>query len=400
MSTIRAYSSSSSTRISPQAQLAELHALRDQHPFWTNRLFKACQDGGLDRGDLRYIFSQYQLYSRGFTRYLSALMANLENDLFRSLLSENLWEEGGGCEPTKRHAEIFRRFLRVSCGVAAPENTVFDAATQLFVREYLAFCQDNDALTVSAFLSLGTEGIVPRMYGIFVEGLRRAGFEDRELEFFHLHIACDDEHAATLEAIMMSYAADPRWFEACRRAMTHALDLRGRFFDALIDGLQRDRLTPLVDRVNAGVSLCPLAAKPTDVRPRADADAPPLYANRDDDANIEFEVTRIPLKAEVLDPRRVSIAPGKSNERHRHAHETFLYILAGTGTVDVDAQTVDVKAGDSILVPRWSLHQTTNTGTSPLEFIAVTDYQLTKRAYVGDAKAYRQDESANRHRAE
>ena len=39
-------------------------------------------------------------------------MTSLESDLFRSLLSENLWEEGGGCEPEKRHAEIFRRFLR------------------------------------------------------------------------------------------------------------------------------------------------------------------------------------------------------------------------------------------------------------------------------------------------
>ena len=57
-------------------------------------------------------------------------------------------------------------------------------------------------------------------------------------------------------------------------------------------------------------------------------------------------------------------------------------------------------AGDSVLVPRWALHQTTNTGTTQLVFIAVTDYQLTKRAFVGDAKAYRIDESANLHRRE
>ncbi len=407
MSTIRAHDlvetstpARTPTRNDPRVMLAELHVLRDGHPFWNNSLFQACRDGRLDRGDLRYVFSQYQQYSKSFTRFLSALMTNLESDLFRSLLSENLWEEGGGCEPEKRHAEIFRRFLRDACGIAAPEDVAIEPYTQYFVREYLAFCRDHDAMAVSAFLSLGTESIVPRMYETFVHGLRAAGFRDDELEFFHLHIACDDEHAETLERIMVSYAGDPQWFESCKRAMTRALDLRLVFFEHLVEGVHRNRLQPLVDRVNAGVSLCPLAASPTDVRHRGDDDAPPLYANRDDAANIEFAVTRIPLKAEVLDPRRVTIPPGKSNERHRHAHETFLYILAGSGTVAVDAQTVEVVAGDSILVPRWSLHQTTNTGAAPLEVLAITDYQLTKRAYVGDAKAYRLDESANQHRRE
>jgi len=388
------------TEIAPQVLLADLHALRDEHPFWRNRLFQALLDGSLDRGDLRYIFSQYQLYSRSFTRYLSAVMANLDNDLFRARLSANLWEEGGGCEPERRHAELFRRFLRDACGVPAPEATEFEAFTQLFVREYLAYCLGNDALAGSAFLSLGTEGIVPRMYGVFVAGLTRAGFRDDELEFFHLHIACDDEHAETLEQIMLSYADEPRWFGTCKRAMTRALDLRLRFFDRLVEGVQRQRLAPVVDRVNAGVSLCPLAATPADVRHRAGDQGPPLYAHRDDGAGIDFAVTRIPLRAEVLDPRVVTIPPGKHNERHRHAHETFIYILEGAGTVDVDAHTIEVAAGDSILVPRWALHQTRNTGSAPLRFLAVTDYQLTKRAYVGDAKAYRLDEAANAHRRE
>src|SRR5687768_7197113 len=222
-------------RSSPAAMLAELHVLRDEHPLWSGRLFRALANGGLDRGDLAYIFSQYQLYSRSFTRYLSAVMANLESDLFRAQLSQNLWEEGGGCEPAKRHAELFRHFLRDGLGVT-PEDVAFDAGTQHFVREYLAFCLGNDGLAGSAFLSLGTESIVPRMYLAFVEGLRQAGLREDQLEFFHLHIACDDDHAETLEQIMLSYAGEPRWLDVCKRAMTRALDLRHAFFERLIDG--------------------------------------------------------------------------------------------------------------------------------------------------------------------
>lgn len=379
--------------------LAELHVLRDEHPLWRGRLFRALADGALDRGDLAYVFSQYQLYSKSFTRYLSALMANLENDLFRAELSQNLWEEGGGAEPAKRHAELFRRFLADALGVS-PEAVEFDAATQHFVREYLAFCLGNDGLAGSAFLSLGTESIVPRMYLAFVEGLRVAGFRDDQLEFFHLHIACDDDHAETLERIMLAYVHEPRWLDVCKRAMTRALDLRHAFFERLVDGIQQRRVRAILERINAGASLAPRVLLPTDLRHAGTAESPPLYTNVDEASGIAFAVTRIPLAAEVLDPRRLEIPPGKCNERHRHAHETFLYCTGGTGTVTVDGRTVDVRAGDSVLVPRWSVHQTHNTGDVPLAFIAITDYHLTKRAYVGDAKAYRQDETANAHRAE
>ncbi|HEY5935486.1 MAG TPA: iron-containing redox enzyme family protein [Kofleriaceae bacterium] len=379
--------------------LDELRVLRDEHPLWRNQLFQACEAGTLDREDLKYVFSQYQLYSRSFTRYISALMANCESDLFRARLSENLWEEGGGCAPGKRHAELFRRFLRDALGVV-PERTEFEMHTEYFAYEYLRFCQSSDALAGSAFLSLGTEGIVPRMYTILMRGLTRAGIPEAELEFFKIHIQCDDDHAETLEQLMLSFQDQPHWFALCKAAMNRALDLRLQFFDRCVEELQRRRLDALLSRVNNKVSLCPLAATPRDVRHRGSLRGPALYRNRNDADGIDFAVDRIPLAAEVLDPRHVVIPVGKRNECHRHAHETFIYILDGSGQVLIDAQTVEVVAGDSVLVPRWALHQTTNTGTVTLRFIAVTDYHLAKRAFVGDAQAYRLDETANQHRAE
>ena len=55
----------------------------------------------------------------------------------------------------------------------------------------------SDAISGSAWLSLGTESIVSKMYQILVEGMLQAGLLNEELEFFHIHIGCDDEHAAT-----------------------------------------------------------------------------------------------------------------------------------------------------------------------------------------------------------
>ena len=76
--------------------MAELKDRMNNHPIWNNRLLKACELGHFSKDDYKILFEQYFIYSKNFTRYLCALMANMENDYHRSQLSENIWEEGGG----------------------------------------------------------------------------------------------------------------------------------------------------------------------------------------------------------------------------------------------------------------------------------------------------------------
>jgi mannose-6-phosphate isomerase-like protein (cupin superfamily)/pyrroloquinoline quinone (PQQ) biosynthesis protein C len=369
-------------------QLAALRRLQNDHRFWSCDLLAGFAQGVFSREDLRHVFSQYHLYTSSFTRFIAAVMASCESDLFRAQLSANLWEEGGGCEPARRHAEIFRGFLRRSLGVERVDNIAYAPYTRHFVREYLAQVQRAEPMAGAAFLSLGTEGIVARMYQIMRTGLRRAGIADDELEFFDIHIACDDEHAVTLENMMTSYASQPGWFEACAAAANRALELRAEFFDDLFEALQNQRLKPLLARMQGHQSL----ARGVDEgalyhRPGGDTIA--MYANEVEKLNIQFTVERLPFAAEVLDPRMVRIPAGKFNEKHKHAHETLIHILDGTGQVLVDDRAFPVRSGDTVLVPRWALHQTQNLGPSELRFLAVTDFNLSRRAYLGDPTDYR-----------
>jgi len=57
--------------------------------------------------------------------------------------------------------------------------------------------------------------------------------------------------------------------------------------------------------------------------------------------------------------------------------------------VVIDDRALAVRAGDTVLVPRWSMHQTQNLGTTEMRFLAVTDFRLSQRAFVGDATDYR-----------
>lgn len=111
----------------------------------------------------------------------------------------------------------------------------------------------------------------------------------------------------------------------------------------------------------------------------------PLYTNRDERLNIDFAVERLPFPdLQVMDPRMVRIAPGRCNERHRHAHESLFIVLSGRGEVLVGDARVPVKTGEVVFVPRWIVHQSRNTSADEeLVLLAITDFGFTS-ALLGD----------------
>jgi pyrroloquinoline quinone (PQQ) biosynthesis protein C/quercetin dioxygenase-like cupin family protein len=368
------------------AELRELQRFQAEHPIWDCRLIRACRAGLLTKEDFKHIFGQYYRYSKNFTRYLTALMTNCESDYFRSRLSENLWEEGGGADPDKRHAELFRRFLRHALDVE-PDAIQYQSFANEFFHQYLDFCRNSPALAGSAFLSLGTEGVISRLYGYFCEGLLKAGIPEEKLLFFRLHMECDDEHAITLAELMRSFSGEPGWLDQCKAAIDRALNIRRQFLDDVLNFVLENRLHGLLGRVRGEHSLISQDATGKDFVNSKTATGAPLsglYSNRVEHLNVEFSVSRVDFGAEVFDVRLVSIAPHRNTEHHRHAHESLLTVVKGKGHVLVGDFKVDVGPGDTVFVPRWSMHQTQNATGETMELLAVTDYGLTRHAYLGD----------------
>src|SRR5262249_45405386 len=153
------------------------------------------------------------------------------------------------------------------------------------------------------------------------------------------------------EQLMASYAHEPHWFETCARAANHALELRLRFFEDLTRSLQLRRVQDKLERVQNHASLAPAELEEKAILHHVDDDRDALYENRDERLCVDFNVAKIPFDAEVLDPRIVRIAPHRRNERHRHAHETFYYIMQGSGRIAVDGAVVAVGPGDMAFVP-------------------------------------------------
>jgi mannose-6-phosphate isomerase-like protein (cupin superfamily) len=109
-----------------------------------------------------------------------------------------------------------------------------------------------------------------------------------------------------------------------------------------------------------------------------------IYENQSDKLNIDFQVQRLPFPLEVLDPRIVRIPPGKTNELHKHAHETVFIFMQGSGHVKVDQVRIPVVPGDFVFIPRWCLHQSVNESESEMVFLAVADFGLTGKSFTGN----------------
>jgi mannose-6-phosphate isomerase-like protein (cupin superfamily) len=68
----------------------------------------------------------------------------------------------------------------------------------------------------------------------------------------------------------------------------------------------------------------------------------------------------------------ITLKPGCSIGNHSHDNETeYFIILSGSGTVNDNGQTKDIKAGDVIVTGNGASHSIANTGASPLVLHAV-----------------------------
>ncbi|MFK3865967.1 iron-containing redox enzyme family protein [Pseudoalteromonas rhizosphaerae] len=364
----------------------------DKHVIWQNPLLQACSKNTLSIDDYGFVISQHFYYSRGFTRLLSALMMQCDNDYYRVELSHNLWEEAGEENQENCHSNLLRRMITNTFGLDNPDQTNFRDYTQQYFKDCLDYLKNSDLVRAAAFLGWGTEGVVPRIYSHLFNGLTSQGVPSDELLYLSLHMECDDEHSEVIEAIALDACngdTESHWL-AIEEAISHSLTLRDRYFTKLYEELQSKKINTLVQQIT---NECPSTdlMQPGGLHTRVDkSGGTPLYRSNEEDQEISFEVTRFKVASEVIDPRLLEIPVGKRNEKHKHAHESIFYVLSGEGVVYVEDKEIAVKSGDLAYVPRWYDHYSKNTGGNVLRILALTDYGLTRCFSKNTERSYRQ----------
>ncbi|PQQ23846.1 iron-containing redox enzyme family protein [Photorhabdus luminescens] len=217
-------------------------------------LLQALEHNETDLTMLRTLLIQHSHYSRHFTRYLCALMGQLDNAEDLMALMENMQEEMGvDGSSSITHAEMFQRTLRLVGAVPNSQKPL--PQTQTMIDTMMKYCQSSDSLVGLAAMCLGAEAIVPLIYKPILHSLRHFGFGQEATEFFSLHIEEDEDHALTMLAIMQRQIKDlpvrrslaveiGRELVACRVAM----------FDAILEQCRVQPATHTADKLNGHFS--------------------------------------------------------------------------------------------------------------------------------------------------
>lgn len=68
---------------------------------------------------------------------------------------------------------------------------------------------------------------------------------------------------------------------------------------------------------------------------------------------------------------RQSLAPGAATPPHSHDCDELVFCLSGHGEAHADGQVFAFGPDSSVVLPRGGTHQLFNTGSEPLELLAV-----------------------------
>ena len=213
------------------------------HPY-----LRAMSEGDFPNIDMAFkdFAFQYSLYSTRFTRYVSAVIENLNNADHKQILLTNLAEEKGVVNDVELppdvlasitgqpHASLFRRFQEsLGVNVDYRKTTARCQTGLLWSRQFLQLCEMNECVGVGA-IGIGTELIVSSIYGQILEGLRaHSDLTMKEHVFFNLHSQCDEHHAAQIALIAEDLARSSAACEQIEYGVKMAINMRIVFWDKM-----------------------------------------------------------------------------------------------------------------------------------------------------------------------
>jgi pyrroloquinoline-quinone synthase len=179
---------------------AALEAARQPKHGGGHAFSRAWASGELTRAQLGDWAIQHFYYIDPIPQQFAALFARLPDLDARQHLLENLLGEEMPHAPGKRHPDLLRKFAR-ACGVSderilKAEEAGEILATTRAMRSWIWELSTVRPLGEScAGIMVALEGQLPTLYPKYVDAMRKMGFSEDDMEFFHVHIEGDTEHA-------------------------------------------------------------------------------------------------------------------------------------------------------------------------------------------------------------
>jgi pyrroloquinoline-quinone synthase len=169
-----------------------------------------------------------------FCRYMEHLLLRAPDSESKSWIAKVLVDEYGEGSDGEDHAHLYRKYL-TACGVGPGEEDTepLDPRVADFIREHLRIVTEEPFLVGLGALGPGHEWAIPRMFVPIIDGLRRAGFTEREIQYFTLHTLQDQDHGRWLEEALVRMVRTPEQAAQVRRGAMLSMAARMRFWDGV-----------------------------------------------------------------------------------------------------------------------------------------------------------------------
>lgn len=203
------------------------------HPFsvaWANGELSLKQIGEWAVQHFYYIDPIPQQFAQFFCR--------LDDLEARQHMLENLLGEEMPDTPEKRHPDLLVKFGK-ACGMSEDdfynaEHTGKVLPSTRAMRSWIwELVNVRHLAEGAAGIMVALEGQLPTLYPKYVEAMRKMGLNDDDMEFFHVHIEGDTEHAHVGLEITNQYSSTPQLQQKAISAVRASTEMRWRMLDGI-----------------------------------------------------------------------------------------------------------------------------------------------------------------------
>jgi pyrroloquinoline-quinone synthase len=227
------------SKLMEQAEFfAALEAARQPKHGGGHAFSRAWAAGELSRAQLGDWAIQHFYYIDPIPQQFAQLYARLPDLDARQHLLENLLGEEMPNAPGKRHPDLLRKFAR-SCGVSderilrAEQNDEVLPTTRAMRSWIWELSGIRPLSEACSGIMVALEGQLPTLYPKYVESMRKMGFTDDDMEFFHVHIEGDTEHAHIGLELTDRYATSPELQERAIATVRASAGMRYSMLDGI-----------------------------------------------------------------------------------------------------------------------------------------------------------------------
>lgn len=223
---------------------AFLQALREDikhHPGVGHSLLSRMLMDPRTKHDFRVLATQHYPLVANFTTYMELLLLRAPTSDAKCWLAKVLVDEYGERSDGADHAQAYHTFMHAA-GIAPGTEGSFPLHPEVvgFIEEHYRLCTEEPFLVGLGALGPGHEWSIPTMFEHILIGLSKAGFEEKDIAYWTMHLDQDEDHGAWLEEALVEYCSCDAAQEQVRRGAILSLNARERFWWGVLDKINTE----------------------------------------------------------------------------------------------------------------------------------------------------------------